>query len=225
MLGSAALALAVMAPAVPAAAQPPAAAVASSPAPAPASKGAAVDPAALRSLRLERLRERRVEGGVLLGWGAANLVGGALVAGLAARRNDDFWLGFGATSAGWGLVNGLLSLALLDLGGGQRAAAQAGRLGSGSNALDDPTAVARRLSYDELRSGQVFALNLGLDVFYVATGVLLALLGDARNELGLEGAGASLVAQGAFLFVFDVFGWRGANRQSARYRALLAEPR
>ena len=63
-----------------------------------------------------------------------------------------------------------------------------------------------------MRSGQGFAINAGLDVFYMAAGLLLFALGRARSDARgwEEGAGLAMAGQGAFLFAFDLAAGVGA---------------
>lgn len=182
-----------------------------------ASAGAFVRPSpdALRALRLEHDRERRVEGWVLMGWALANVAAGAVIAGVG--RDDPFWLSNGLMSAGWGLVNGLLAIPLIDSGGNRRRQIEQGVFRDAT----EPSAIALEGYGAELKSGQVFALNLGLDVFYVATGVLLMLLGSEIDDEAVRGAGASVIGQGIFLFGFDVANWIASNRRADGYRRLL----
>ena len=74
----------------------------------------------------------------------------------------------------------------------------------------------------ELHSGQVYAVNAGLDVFYIASGVLLYVLGtrSARSDTWEKGVGVAFMSQGAFLLVFDVVNWLNANARAARIREL-----
>ena len=72
----------------------------------------------------------------------------------------------------------------------------------------------------QLRSGQMFAMNFGLDFFYMAVGGLLYALGRATDEPALNGAGLAAAAQGAWLLGFDLAGWRRANAHAERVRAL-----
>lgn len=196
MLLLAALALAVVAVASPVAAQPPDDALAGR----------------LREVRLEHSAERERAGWMLLSWGVANAVGGGIAAGVG--HDDPVVLTAGLTSAGWGVVNGLLSLFLLDLGGGRRREILQGRLGD----TTEPEAVRRQAMVDQLRSGQIFALNLGLDVGYLVSGALLFALGRETDSDPLAAAGATIAAQGLVLFAFDLHEWLGANARAEELR-------
>ncbi|MBX3249471.1 MAG: hypothetical protein KF901_20005 [Myxococcales bacterium] len=170
----------------------------------------------LREVRLAHRVERRREGLWLLGWGLASAVGGTIVA--LARREDQAWLAAGVTTASFGAIDAVLALGLLDLGGARRRMILDDR--SGVRTL--PPDVREAELVGQLRSGQGFALNAGLDVFYMAAGALLFVLGRARNERAgwEEGAGLAMIGQGAFLFVFDLVAWARSNRRAEALRAL-----
>lgn len=57
----------------------------------------------------------------------------------------------------------------------------------------------------------ILAFNSGLDLAYVATGFYLKALADTKSSekeaRRLRGFGSSIIMQGSFLFVFDVFLW------------------
>lgn len=170
--------------------------------------------ARLRETRADQLRARETAGWVLLSWGALNLVAGATVA--TAGRDDPAVLAGGITTASWGMVNGLLSLFLFDLSGERARDIAAGRHGE----LSDAERVREQAVVDQLRSGQVFALNLGLDVFYIAGGILAYLLARAEDEDALAAAGLVSAGQGVFLLGFDLWEWLAANARAERLRAL-----
>jgi hypothetical protein len=178
---------------------------------------ARADDARLGALRLSQLEERKVEGYWLLSWGAANtLIGSGLALGF---RDSPPALAASLTSASFGLINALLSLGLLDLSHKQRRAI----LAEARN--PDPLAFSQqreRALIAQLKSGQGFALNAGLDVFYIASGALLFGLGQAYGKRWgpQEGAGLAMVGQGAFLLGFDLFCWFAVNRRAEGLRTL-----
>jgi hypothetical protein len=162
--------------------------------------------ARLSDLALAQREDKLVEGFVLLGAGLASVVAGGLVAGIG--HEDETLLVAGLTTAGFGAVNAGLSLPLFDLGGGAMRRARETRELRGRALL---------LRRDELADGQrtsaaIFALNAGLDVFYIGGAVLLMLLGaaDAENEAWMTGVGAAILPQGVFLLAFDIVNWIGA---------------
>jgi hypothetical protein len=170
------------------------------------------------ALRLTQRAERQREGYWLLGWGAANtLVGAGLAVGF---RDSPPALAASVTSAGFGLINALLALGLLDLSRTLRRAALA------DSRTRDPAAFSARREralIAQLKSGQGFALNAGLDVFYLASGALLFGIGQAYGKRWgyQEGAGLAMVGQGAFLLGFDLFAWFAANRRAESLRELV----
>jgi hypothetical protein len=176
----------------------------------------APDPVAdqLADLRLSLLSERGDAGLGLLVAGLASVVGGAVTAGVG--HEDPFVLSFGLGTAGWGAVNAALSLVLLDLGGAGAARIEADRELRHGELLRAREAELRR-QHD---SATLFALNVGLDVFYVATGALLFLvaeqLNDPAEQAMLRGYSVAQMTQGAFLLTFDLVEWigsvQGANR-------------
>ncbi len=171
----------------------------------------------LSTLRLSQRAERQREGYWLLGWGAANtLVGTGLAVGF---RDSPPALVASVTSAGFGLINALLALGLLDLSQSLRRAAIADAQVRDSRAFQ---ARRERALIGQLKSGQGFALNAGLDVFYIASGALLFGIGQAYGKRWgyQEGAGLAMIGQGAFLLGFDLFAWFAANRRAEALRAL-----
>lgn len=173
------------------------------------------DPVAvqLTEARLDHHRERREAGFALLIGGLLSVAGGAIVAG--ALNDDPFWLSFGLGSAAWGAVNAGLSIGMLDIGDGGFARIREQRELRGEALAD--------LREDEIRrhlsAATTFALNLGLDVFYVATGVLLFFLADQLEDVDpdyLRGYSVGQIGQGAFLFAFDLVEWIGSEARADR---------
>jgi hypothetical protein len=181
---------------------------------------AAPDPSAawrrLEQLRLVHLAERRREGLALFVWGAANTLGGAVVAGV--QHDDRAWLTGSLTTLSFGAINALLALPLLDLSGARRAAIEREQAGPAQRFAE----VRERESQAQLKSGQIFALNTGLDVFYLATGAFLLVMAQqgTRHADWERGVGAAFLGQGAFLLGFDISCWIGSNRRAAELRAL-----
>lgn len=172
---------------------------------------------ALAVERMAQRGERYAEGVWLLGYGIGSIVAGAAIAG--AGHQDPFWLWAGIGTAGWGLINLWFGLPMMDLGGGQARAISSERSLRGEE-LD------RRiedLASDQYGGAAVFAFNGGLDVFYVATGVLLAVIGAELLEprsIELAGYGVAMAAQGLGLLLFDVFGWIRAEQRGHRVQRI-----
>ncbi|MCA9614708.1 MAG: hypothetical protein KC586_18255, partial [Myxococcales bacterium] len=170
----------------------------------------------LREVRLVQNAARRREGLWLFTFGLVSLLGGGLVA--AIRHEDEGFLAAGVTTASFGAIDAMLALGLMDLSGARR-----------RTILDDRSGVHVRFEdvreaelVAALRSGQGFAINAGLDVFYMAAGLLLFALGRARSDARgwEEGAGLAMAGQGAFLFAFDLAAWRHANARAEALRAV-----
>jgi hypothetical protein len=172
----------------------------------------------LAEVRLVNRQDRIDEGVVLLGWGALSMIAGGVLAGVGLADRDDLWVGFGLGTAGWGLVNALLSLALLDLGDGQRQAIERERDLAGElleRAREDAAAA-------QYQTATILAVNAGLDAFYVVTGILLWIVGEsaATDDRGLMGYGAAMASQGAALLAYDTVTWLLAGARGDRLRTL-----
>lgn len=174
---------------------------------------------ALAEERARQRAERVDEGLVLLTFGLASVVLGGLAAGVA--HEDPWWLGAGLGTAGWGAVNAALSVGMLDLGGGLARRIEDERALRGSARRER----TRELMRDHYVSATVFAVNAGLDVFYVATGVLLAVIANLLDspEPALEGYGVAMAVQGVGLLAFDVVEWIRSLERGDRLLALEAE--
>lgn len=174
------------------------------------------DPAALRRVRAANLAQHRREGWWVFGWGLASALAGGVVA--IALRDEPEWLSFGLTTAAFGAIDAGLALGMVDLSGAKREAIDAGRLGD----LTDPEAILTESITAQRKAGQIFALNLGLDVAYIASGVLMFFLGRAQDpEEGLlTGSGVAMISQGAFLLGFDLIAWIRTGQRAAALEAL-----
>lgn len=172
----------------------------------------------LADVRRAQHIERREHGHVLFWTGIASVIGGGVVAGV--MHEDPFALMFGIGTAGWGAVNAGLATGLLDLSGAGLAQIEADRLLRG----DALRAARERALRAQEQSGAFFALNLGLDVFYVATGVLLFLLADQieseQDAQFLRGYSAAMTSQGAFLLGFDLVEWLVSAARADRIAAV-----
>jgi hypothetical protein len=155
-----------------------------------------------------------------MGWGVANALAGGAAA--IAGRDDPYWVAAGVTTLSFGVINALLSIGLLDLRGRRRAAVRSGLRRDGG-VEERSLAEIRNLEIAaQLRSGQIFALNTGLDVVYIGGGALLFAFGrrDDPAQRALMGGGLAMVIQGAFLLAFDIVHWVASNRRAARLRTL-----
>lgn len=168
----------------------------------------------LTDLRLSVRTSRRTAGFVLLGLGLASVVAGGAIA--AVGHEQRAHLAAGITTASFGAVNAALSFGLLDLSGAQQERILSARDPNEFAALREAELIAH------LHSGQFFAVNAGLDVFYMAAGALLCAIAAVRDQPDRWelGAGVALITQGAMLMAFDIVNWLNSNARSARFRAL-----
>ncbi len=164
-------------------------------------------PEAVRAQR----SDERVRAWTLLAEGAASTAVGVPMA-LAAGDDDRLrWAGW--MTLAFGAVNAALAVPWLL------------RLRSPAAPPAGSTELSERLWRGRAaeRSGAVFALNLGLDVLYVTAGAVA--WGLAAGDERLRGGGIAVVAQGAFLLAFDLWGWIASDRNAGRYTDLsAAEP-
>lgn len=123
-------------------------------------------------------------------WAGANIVGGAALALLGARRANARLRDFGLQSAGWGVINAGIG-AVADRVRERKLA----RLPEPM----DPEALARehRLLW------RLLVINAGLDVGYLAAG-LAWFHRRGGDHPSSQGHGAAVLFQGAFLLVFDL---------------------
>ncbi len=121
----------------------------------------------------------------LFGWGA----GSAVVGSFWWVRGDAFWRGVGMQCAAWGAIDA--AIALFGRRGANAKAATRAR-----GAMTDAEYIKERQTF-----GRILMLNAGLDILYIVGGLLFA----RRNALRADrrGAGAGIIVQGTFLFVFD----------------------
>lgn len=157
-------------------------------------------------IQLEHEAERRRAGRWLFGWGLASLLVGGVSA--AVWHDERVVFGAGLTAASFGAINAALGLPMMDLGRNR-----VGRIRANTEPADTLRA---SLVAGQYRSGQVFALNAGLDVFYVATGAMMvAFERRGTGDRALLGAGVAMITQGLFLLIYDLVEWAASNRRAA----------
>lgn len=106
------------------------------------------------------------------------------------REVDGYSQGLGAQFVGWGLIDALIAL----VGGGLSARRR--RL-PGASTAEQEAVEARNLA-------RLLLVNTFLDIFYVLGGWALARTRGAADRR-VRGHGRGIMAQGAFLFLFDLF--------------------
>lgn len=170
-------------------------------------------------LRLSHRRARETEGYVLLAYGAASIVMGALAAGIGYQ--DERWLGFGLGSAVWGVLNAAFCPIFFDLDGGTLRRIEADR-GLRGDALDRAREDWAAAQYG---TATTIAVNAGLDIFYIATGILLFVIADQMTPdlQWLEGYAIAMTAQGTGLLAFDLPTWIAAQQRGDETRMLFRE--
>lgn len=170
--------------------------------------------ARLTDLRLTIRNDRQTAGVVLLGLGLASVAVGSALA--VVGRDEKMLLAAGITTASFGAVNAALSFGMLDVSGADERRIRAARDSTDFEARREAELIAH------LHSGQFFAVNTGLDVFYMASGGLLCAIAAVRdqNDSWELGTGIALIAQGAWLMAFDIINWLNSNDRAARFRAL-----
>ncbi len=120
----------------------------------------------------------------LLLWSALSVVAGAIL----LLAGGDFWRGFGVQALAWGAIDAAIALF------GQRSAAK--RRATGPH-------TAEALAGEAVKLRRLLWINTGLDVLYVAGGLILVYTLGAQNPFA-AGNGWGIVVQGGFLFVFDL---------------------
>lgn len=158
----------------------------------------------LAEARREMGRDERLRAWTLLGEG---MVSTAVGVPMIALSDDPAVQWAGVMTAAFGAVNlGLAIPWVLRVTPEERDAAGGTEL-----------AVRLRRSRAARRTAAVFALNVGLDVLYVAAGATAWALGAERDDRGLRGAGIASLAQGVFLLGFDVWGWIASDANAERF--------
>ena len=162
-----------------------------------------IDPAALTALNEQRLSLNLTGMKVLGGVGAASLASGLAL----GFRGSPSQRAFHLMNAGWGAVD--LGLALT---AGLAAAAT------------DPATMSLADAVADARWNQnLFLLNAGLDVAYVAFGLWMAdraRRGDDKAAF-YRGAGPSVMLQGGFLLAFDLTMFALHRRENGTLDAMV----
>ncbi len=120
---------------------------------------------------------------ILLGWGLANVAGGA-VGGWLNRAK--FWRQFWGQALGWGAIDALIAVF------GLRGA---------SKKLSHPPS-QQALAKDIRFFHRLLFINAFLDVGYMAAGLIIRQRGKFDPQVR-AGIGTGFVVQGFFLFIYD----------------------
>ncbi|NWF81974.1 MAG: hypothetical protein HXY37_18315 [Chloroflexi bacterium] len=121
----------------------------------------------------------------LLAWGiGSSLLGTALLPFRGAARH------FGIQAVAWGVIDVLLAMA-----GRRRALLRAEALAA--HQLDEAVAAREAEQFE-----RILRFNAGLDLLYIAAGLVTALRFASRPDR--RGLGAGIAVQGVFLLLFDL---------------------
>lgn len=132
----------------------------------------------------ERVRYSKNAMIALAGWSVANIVG----SGIATDTRNKEMRYFHQMNVMWGGIN----LAIAGLG----------YWGAGREKIDNPTLASVLKHQNKIE--KTYLINLGLDVVYVGSGVLMNKTSDnQKNPEKFKGYGNSIMVQGGFLFLYD----------------------
>ncbi len=124
----------------------------------------------------------------LLLWSALSIAAGAAL----LVFGDAFWRGFGLQAVVWGAIDA--AIAIFGRRSAERRLARYARTGGMTAETETREAAGLR---------RLLWINTGLDVLYVAGGLLLANTLGQTDEFA-RGNGWGIVVQGGFLFLFDL---------------------
>jgi hypothetical protein len=141
-------------------------------------------------------------------WAAANIISGFIIAGQTQGEAKYAW----QMNAYWNLVNGGLAI---------------------MGYLNAKKAMAKKYGFADNEAAQqslikLYAINLGLDLAYIATGLYLREKGvnetNQKSKDQLSGYGTSIIIQGGFLLIMDgviiSLHQKNSNRLNARLRKI-----
>jgi hypothetical protein len=132
----------------------------------------------------ERVRYTKNSMAVLAGWSLVNIVG----SGIATNTRNTEVRYFHQMNVMWGGIN----LAIAGLG----------YWGAGREKIGNPV-LADVLKHQN-RIEKTYLINLGLDLVYVGSGLLMNKTSDnQKNPAKFEGYGNSIMVQGGFLLLYD----------------------
>ncbi len=138
----------------------------------------------LAKFEKERVRYSKNAMVALAGWSVANIVG----SGIATDTRNKEMRYFHQMNVMWGGIN----LAIAGLG----------YWGAGREKIDNPV-LADVLKHQN-RIEKTYLINLGLDVVYVGSGLLMNKTSDnQKNPAKFKGYGNSIMVQGGFLLLYD----------------------
>lgn len=138
----------------------------------------------LTKFEKERVRISKNAMITLAGWSAANII----VSGIATKTHNAENRNFHQMNVMWGGIN--LAIAGLGYWGAQK------------EKIDNPT--PESVMKHQKRIEKTYLINAGLDVVYVASGLLMNQTSDnQKNPEKFKGYGNSIMLQGGFLLLYD----------------------
>ena len=138
----------------------------------------------LTKFEKERVRYSKNAMITLAGWSVANIVG----SGIATDTRNKEMRYFHQMNVMWGGIN----LAIAGLG----------YWGAGREKINNPVLADVLKHQNKLE--KTYLINLGLDVLYVGSGLLMNKTSDnQKNPEKFKGYGSSIMAQGGFLLLYD----------------------
>lgn len=147
------------------------------------------------SIATDRYNQNKTNMTILAAWAGVNIIQGSISATNATESGPYFF----RMNAYWNLVNlGIASVGLFQLR---------------KELKRSYTLTQNHLAQQKLE--KILLLNSGLDLAYIATGLLLKENGNRLNNLRNTGFGNSLLLQGAFLLVFDLVQY-GNHRRNGK---------
>jgi hypothetical protein len=138
----------------------------------------------LAKFEKERVRYSKNAMVALAGWSVANIVG----SGIATDTRNKEMRNFHQMNVMWGGIN----LAIAGLA----------YWGAGREKIDNPT--LESVQKHQRKIEKTYLINLGLDVVYVGSGLLMNKTSDnQKNPEKFKGYGNSIMVQGGFLLLYD----------------------
>lgn len=163
-----------------------------------------------KTFNIDQLNQQRIETNrkgmwILSGWGVVNM--GSGIIGALSTNNTEV-KAFHTMNALWGVVNtGIGVLGLM------RAQKEKGLSFSDAD---------KYRAYKNVK--KLYAINGGLDLLYIGTGVFLKAKADkAKNRARNEGYGNSLIVQGAGLLLFDAAMYLSHQKQHRYWKKAAPE--
>jgi hypothetical protein len=170
----------------------------------------------LTLVRSEHVTEDSRQAGILLGWGIGSMLAGGYLALTAGSGNRE--LSVALNNVAWGAINTAIAIPWFLGTRRELAAIDRDRALSGEALLQAHREAIERSE----RQARTLWINAVIDVAYVGGGIFAWAMSEQNIEARdfWAGVGITAVVQGAFLFAFDLIGWRAADARTDRLRRL-----